>query len=295
MSGDYLWSTAESPKKAELRGVESDGDAVFASGKRGVLIERAAPGEWEAVFTTGATGDGRGVLDLSLTDDGERVWFSGYSGTFGYYDRANGSIKPHAGPYDVTANFQSVSVNGQAGSEEIHAVDGAGQVLRATVDGETLQVKGVSVPGDGTGFTEVVDHDDALYAADRAGFVYRSEDGRSWRRKRLADTSIKALSRTESGLVAIDDGGTMYKNIALFGEGGQTKKADPGIDAPQELEGLDGTIVGVGDSLVGVDENGRATNESVGTDKTLYAAEILDDGTVIAAGGDGVIVEGTPK
>lgn len=92
MSGDYTWSATTSPKKSELRGVGSHDDDVFVSGKRGVLIECPVPGQWEGVFTTGATDDGRGVLDVSLTDDGDWGWFAGYSGTFGYYDRANETI-----------------------------------------------------------------------------------------------------------------------------------------------------------------------------------------------------------
>lgn len=295
MSAGYDWSTSTAPKQSQLMGVESFEGHAFACGKRGVLIERTSPGEWTGVFTAGATGDGRGVLDLSLTDDGKRVWFSGYSGTFGYYDREAEVVEPHPAPYDLTSNFESISVNGEAGSEEIHAVDGGGRVLRASVDGTSLSITGVSVPGDGTGFSEVVDDDGVLYASDRAGFLYRSENGRTWQRKRLSQTTIKALSRTEPGLVAIDDSGTMYKHISLFDDRGRTKKTQPGIDSPQELEGLGETIVGVGDSVLVVREDGRATREEAGTGKTLYGAEVMEDGTVVAAGSDGVIAEGTPE
>lgn len=297
MTGDYEWSTAVASKKSQLMGAESFENTAFASGKRGVLIERTAPSEWESVFTSGATGDGRGVLDLSLTDDGKRVWFSGYSGVFGYYDRESESIEPHPAPYDLTSNFGSISVNGGAGSEEIHAVDGGGRVLRVQMSDERMSVKGVSVPGDGTGFSEIVDYDGVLYAADRNGFLYRSEDGRTWRKRRLAQTTIKALSRTDSGLVAIDDGGTVYKHISLFDEGGRTKKTSPGISSPEELEAQGETIVGVGgggDVLV-IDEDGRATRESTGLGKSFHGAEVMDDGAILAVGSDGTIVEGTPK
>lgn len=117
MSGKYEWATASAPKGVQLTGVESFEGAAFATGRRGILVERTEPGRWDGVFTSGATGDGRGVLDLSLTDDGERVWFSGASGVFGYYDRRRGSVEAHPAPYDLTSDFRSVSANGEAGDE----------------------------------------------------------------------------------------------------------------------------------------------------------------------------------
>ncbi|GAB7095770.1 hypothetical protein JCM30237_29240 [Halolamina litorea] len=297
MSGKYEWATASAPKGVQLTGVESFEGAAFATGRRGVLVERTEPGRWDGVFTSGATGDGRGVLDLSLTDDGERVWFSGVSGVFGYYDRRRGSVEAHPAPYDLTSDFLSVSANGEAGDESVHTVDGSGRVLRTTVDGDEPRVEGVSIPGDGTGFTEVVDHSGVLYAADTSGFLYRSENGRTWRKERLAETTVQALSRIGVGIAAIDDGGTTYKDVSLFGERGRTKKTTPNISSPQELEGRGDTIVAVGGGgcVLVIDEEGRASREPVGVGKSLHAAEVMADGTIIAAGSDGTILEGTPK
>lgn len=297
MAGEYDWTIADAPKNAQLTGVESADDTAFVAGKRGLLAERRRAGEWAPLFDTGATGDGRGLLDLSLSDDGKRIWFSGYSGTFGYYDRVTGTTKPHAGPYDLTSNLCSVTVRGDAGEEAVHAVDRSGRALRVRMDGEALEVKGVSVPGDGTGFAEIVDDDGVLYAADESGRLYRSEDGRRWEQKRLAETTLMALSRTDAGLVAIDDGGTVYKHISLFGEGKRTKRTQPGISAPQELEALDERIVSVGDggSVLVITEDGRAVRSSAGTGKTFYGAEVMADGTVIAAGAAGTIAEGVPR
>ena len=297
MAGEYDWTLTDAPKKAQLTGVESAGDSAFVTGKRGLLAERSREGKWRALFDTGATGDGRGLLDLSLTDDGERVWFSGYSGSFGYYDRVSGTTEPHAGPYDLTSNLCSVTVRGDAGEEAVHAVDRSGRALRIRMDGGALQVKGVSVPGDGTGFTEIVDDDGVLYAADESGQLYRSADGRRWETGRLAETTVMALSRTDAGLVAVDDGGTVFKHISLFGEGKRTKRTRPGISAPQELEALGERIVAVGDggSVLVITEDGRAVRGASGTGKTLYAAEVMADGTVIAAGAAGVITEGSPR
>jgi len=296
MSGTYDWASATAPKKAQITGVESFEGAAFASAKRGQLIERTGPDEWEAIFRKGATGDGRGLLDLSLTDDGARVWFCGASGIFGYYDRRSSSVEPHPAPYELTSNFSSVSVTGESGAESVHAVDGSGRVLRMTVDGSTPDVEGVSVPGDGTGFTEIVDDDGTLYAADTAGGLYRSEDGRKWRKERLAQTTIKALSRTEPGLVAVTDGGTIYKHVSLFTESDRTKKTKPDLSSPHELEGNGETIVaaGGGGTVLVIDDAGRASHQETGTGKSLHGMEIMADGTIVAGGSDGAIVEGMP-
>lgn len=297
MGGAYSWTTADAPKKTQLTGAESSGETAFVTGKRGLLAARRQPGDWTALFDTGATGDGRGLLDLSLTDDGKRVWFSGYSGSFGYYDRELATTKPHPGPYDLTSNLCSVTVRGEAGRESVHAVDRNGRVLRVRMDGETLQVKGISIPGDGTGFTEIVDDGGLLYAADQSGRLYHSTDGRNWRTKRLTKTTVMALSFTDTGLVAIDDGGTVYKHVSLFGEGKRTKRTQPGITAPQELEARGERIVAVGDGgdVLVLTEDGHALRESTGTKKTLYGAEVMDDGTIVAVGSSGAIVEGAPR
>lgn len=39
----YDWVTTEPPRLAQLSGVESDGDDVFAVGDRGLLLERRGP------------------------------------------------------------------------------------------------------------------------------------------------------------------------------------------------------------------------------------------------------------
>lgn len=296
MTGDYDWTTVEAPKVAELTGVESNEGTAFVSGKRGLLAERRGAGDWQALFDAGATGNGRGLLDLSVTDDGERIWFAGYSGVFGYYDREGDVVKPHSAPYDLTSNFSSVSANGEAGEEEVHTVDRDGRVLRVQLTGETMSVKGVSVPGDGSGFTEIVDRNDVLYASDQAGRLFRSADGRNWSTQRLTQTTIKAIARTDSGLVAIDDGGRVYKHISLFSDRRRTKKTDPGISSPQELEASGETIVcvGGGGCILVINEGGRATREACGLEKAFYGAEIMTDDTIIAAGSDGAIAEGTP-
>lgn len=170
-------------------------------------------------------------------------------------------------------------------------------MLRVRVNGTETTIAGVSVPGDGTAFTEIVDTGQQLYAADGSGLVYHSAGGREWERKRLAQTTVKALALDGEGLVAVDDGGTVYKDISLFGEASRTKQATPNISSPEEVTAANGAIAvaGGGGELLTLRADGSAVREDPGTDKTFYAAELLADGTLIVAGSAGIIAEGGPR
>lgn len=296
MSETFEWEVSDAPKTTQLTGVESHEGTVVASGKRGLLAKRTAPGEWEALFNAGPTGNGHGILDAAFTADGKRVWYCGNSGSFGYYDRAQQTTKSHQGPSNVTSAFQSVCVMGDAGEETVVAADDNGQLVRVSMDGESMTVEGVRTPGQGTAFTEVVHNEGERYAADASGFLYYSPDGERWRRKRLVADSIKSLAAPEAGLAAITSSGTVYRDISLFGEGRETKKADFGTTSPEELAAAGEVFVigGCDGCVVPIMADTEANHVEPGPGVTYYGAEITEDGTIVAAGSSGTIVEGTP-
>lgn len=297
MSQSREWTRSESPTQSQLTGIESAAGVAAATAKRGVLLERTAPGEWRELFLDGPESNSQDLLDASMTADAERVWFCGASGTFGYYDRAAKEVVPHTAPYDLTTTFASISVAGAAGEETVHAADRSGRMLRVRVNGTKTTIAGVSVPGDGTGFTEIVDTGEALFAADGSGLLYHSADGREWERARLAQTTVKALALDGDGLVAVDDGGTVYKDISLFADQSRTKQASPDISSPEEVTAAGGDIAvaGGGGALLTIHADGRAVRDDPGTDKTFYAAELLPDGSLVVGGDAGVIAEGGPR
>lgn len=293
MSG-YEWTVSGSPKTARLTGVESYGGVAFASGDRGLLLERVAPGEWKRLFSEGPTGDGHNILDLAITDDGTRVWYSGDSGSFGYYDREAGAVRSHQGPDDYTSGFASVTVDGPAGSERVHVTNNSGRVITATVDGRELAVESAVLPGDCTSFTEIVEVDGELFVAGVDGGLYHSTDGVGWERERLAKTRVEALAVAEDGVAAVTDDGTLYRGVSLFERESRTKQHDPGIAAPEEIAASGGTFAAVGrdGALVVVGPDGEVARPDPCPGVTLYGAEIMADGTVLAVGSGGTIVEG---
>lgn len=297
MSETFEWRVADAPKTTQLTGAESHGDTVVVTGKRGLLAERTAPGEWEALFDSGPTGNGHGILDAAFTADGKRVWYCGNSGSFGYYDRERGATEPHSGPSNVTSAFRSVCVIGEAGEETVVAADDNGQLVRAGMDGESMTVEGVRTPGQGTAFTEVAHRDGERYAADASGFLYYSPDGEEWRRERLATDTIKSLAIADTGLAAVTASGTVYRDVSLFEDTQRTRTAEFDTTSPEELAATGEVFVigGCDGRVIPITADTEANHADPGPGVTYYGAEITDDGIVVAAGSSGTIVEGTPQ
>lgn len=296
MVGRYKWTTERFTERVQFTGVDSVTGRSFVTGNGGVLAGWNGRGRPTGLFTTGARGNGHWVKDVAITDDGERVWFSGASGTFGYYDRATGAPRSHSSPYGITSNFRSLAVRGDSGQESVHTVDGSGRVVRARLDGERMRVEGVSIPGNGTGFTDIVDDGETLYAADSGGSLYRSTDGRHWSRRRLTQTTIVGLGLGESGLAAVDDSGTLYGNVSLFGEPGSMHTVGATVSSPMTVASHEDTTVvaGGGGAIAVVDGQGRVSTEDCGLDKSFSDSDIRPDGTLVTVGSDGSLAAGRP-
>ena len=297
MTDDLQWTVTRSPKRARLNGVESVGSVAYCAGDQGVLLERAGPAEWTAVFTAGPDGDARNVFDLALTDDGERVWFAGAAGTLGRYDRAADTVHTHDQPYGITASFRSVSVAGAAGAETVHVADTDGEVVRAEMDGEAFTVRRVAVPGDGTALTEVVAAEGDLFVADASGTFYHSTDGSHWRRRRLADAAVQAIADDGANVYEVAEDGTVFEEVPLEAASRNPRATDSGVASPTELDASGGVVaVAGGGGQLALSTAGRPfVTVDPGTDRALYGLELMADGTVLGVGTAGAIVEGAPQ
>jgi len=289
------WTATTSPKPGRLNGVESHGDVVFAAGNRGQLLERVSPGDWQTVFRKGATGDGNNLRDVSFTDDGSRVWFTGDSGTFGYYDREAGTVEPHTAPDDYTSRFDTLTVDGASGSEHVYTADNSGRVVHAVADGSSVSVENADIPGDSKKITEIVEDGD-LYAAKVDGTVLRSGSGETWEQERLTRTRIEALAVADTGVAALTGQGTLYRDLTVVDDDVEAREIRLNVHGVEELAAAGESYVAVGqDGAIAVLEGtGGVTYPDPEPGVTFYAAELLDDGTVLALGSEGRIVEGRP-
>lgn len=296
MGRQYDWHVSEAPKIAQLTEVESHAGDVFVAGKRGVLLERRARGDWQGLTLEGPTGNGHNLNSVAVTDDGERVWYCGDSGSFGYYDRSSERTEPHPGPKNHTDGFVGITVSGAAGEETVHTVATSGRVLRARVDGNTVTVEATQVLGDGTTHTEIVADGGDLFVSDVSGNLHHSRGDGTWVQKRLTKDTVKGLAVADTGVAAVSATGTAYRDISLFeGEGG-TKKADLGDVSPEDVSaaGEEFVVVGGDGAVVPIDSRGFPSDVDPGPGVTFYAAEAMANGTLFAVGSSGTILEGLP-
>ena len=293
------WTVTSAPQVVQLMGVESADGSAYATGRQGVLLERTAPGEWVQVVTPGTAANGRHFHDASTTDDGRRVWFCGENGAFGYYDTESGEVATHDAPYDVTATFTSVSANGPAGEETVHVAADTGKVVRCAVDGADCSVRSVAVLGDGTALSEVIDNDREVFACDARGKLYHTTDyDQVWKSRRLAETGVRAVSFDDENVYEVTEDGTVHEEVSLWGDGSPLPdSSESAATFATEIDTDRGdtvVVVGEGGELRLSEGGGGFREVAVGTDATLYGAEVMANGTVIAVGENGTIVEGVP-
>lgn len=287
------WTVAATPTRVQLNGVARGRNQWYAVGNRGVLLEQST-GAWERVRSDGVDDRGRGLHDIAATDHGRRLWCCGVRGTLGYYDPRTGENVSYSQPYDLGSNFREVAVSGVAGVERVHVADDDGRVVRLSVGAQQSPVRGVAVPGPNDPITAALDVGEMLFAADASGRLYQSPDGRRWRRRRLVTGVVMALAVDADGLAAVTREGAVHTGIRSFSEPPDGFEALPNGIRPKDASGRGdtATIVGDGGNLLLRESGPRFEGASVGTTGGLSAVELGEDGSVVAVGADGTVVEG---
>lgn len=292
------------PKHTRLTAAVTDGVAAFCVGERGLLAERVGPGDWWARSLNGPTGDRRDLLDAALTARNERLWFCGREGTLGSYDRVTGAVRAYPLP-EHAEQFSHVVVRGRRGTESVLVADGRGRVLRLSATAEGVSVDGATVLGDGTALTALITTPEWLVAADLAGRLYWSDDGRRVRGRRLATVAVAGLAHADStGVVAVDEAGRLYRH-ALPTDENRLEVTELGVDSPSAVAAAGERIVVAGGRPYCGPENsgdGRllVVDGSRGVrapeqDEPFYGAAMLADGTVLAVGCTGLVAERTAE
>lgn len=290
------WCVADTPTRVQLNAVASAGPRFYAVGNRGVVLERRESG-WERILADGLGRQGRGLLDVAATDDGGRLWCCGVRGELGYYDRRTGAVGRLERPYGLDSTFRRVAVDGVAGEERVHVADDAGRVVRLRLHEGAPEVAGVAVPGPNEPLTATIDVGEMLFAADTSGRLYQSTDGRRWRGHRLVTGVVTGLAVDADGLFAVTRGGAVYTGIRNFHEPpDRLETLPPGVD-PHDADGTGETaaIAGSDGHLLLREESDRFEGVSVGTTAGLSGVALQRDGTVVAVGMDGTVVEGRPR
>ena len=293
MSAVRDWCVPESPTRVQLNAVATAGQRVYTVGNRGVLLERRQSG-WERLLDTGLGQRRRGLLDIAATDDGERLWCCGVRGELGYYDRRTGAVGRSACPYGLSSNFRRLAVGGSAGAERLHVADDDGRIVRIRLEDGDLSVTGVAIPGPNEPLTAAFDVGSMLFAADTSGRLYQSTDGRRWQSDPLVAGVVTGLAADAGGLLAVTRDGVIYTGVRDFSHSPDSVAELPRAVTPHDAAGAGATaaVVGSGGNVLLREGSDRFERVCVGTEAGLSAVTIRADGTVVAVGMDGTVVEG---
>jgi hypothetical protein len=287
------WTIEETPVDGALYDVAyADGNA-YAVGQEGVVLERTGEG-WQKVTDGGVSGDGRDLLCVDVTDDGDRLWFAGSSGAIGEYETATGSINDRGEPEDNTNNFLDIAATGEAGDANIYAADGSGGISYNFDNGQSGEWNSVGV-GQGNGFPGIDFYDvRSGHVVNTNASVFETTDGSTYERIGVpdADNSLYGIDSDGSNDVwAVGGGGTVQRYT------GRWERTNLGNLTLRDVDVEDGAGYTVGESGRVFEYTGTWEEDTTETEQNLRGlalgapnVAVGDSGTVIVKDNPGGIL-----
>jgi hypothetical protein len=183
------WTVAETPTGNTLYDVAYTADGAYAVGAGGVCLRRTADG-WRKVFDGGVTGNGNSLFGVDVTDDGERLWLVGASGSVGEYDVTAGVLYDHSKPTGSTNNYNDISVTGTAGEANAYVAGDSGKIFYSFENGEDQTWEYVT-PGSGSALSAIDFHGvRSGHVVDTNQRVFATDDGTTWNAIGIADANV---------------------------------------------------------------------------------------------------------
>jgi photosystem II stability/assembly factor-like uncharacterized protein len=287
-STDPGWDDIGTPTDQSLLDVVATRGGAYAVGEAGVVLVR--DDGWEVALDDGPTANANTLRGVGATDDGETVWFAGDSGVLGRY--ADGRLTDHSAPEDQTSTWEDVAVTGNSGEEQIHLVNGSGELLRGTYENGTVSWGDIEKPGSGSSIAAIEFLDtDRGYICDTNQSVYETTDGgESYEEVGIEDANA-AFTDVAAGdsetLVTADDGSLFRYDGAVW------TRLQPGEGALSAVALADETGLAAGDGGA-VYERRKESWQSVETlvDADLHGIAIGGAGAA-AVGTEGTVIERT--
>lgn len=283
------WRTVESPVAIDLHDAEQAADGAYAVGGAGDVLERTADG-WERIVDGGPTGNGNDLLGSDVTDDGERLWFVGESGSVGEYDVATETLYDHSHPLDTGNNFSDVAVTGPAGEANVYASDQSGHVFYSVDNGEKGSWHYVT-PGSGASLPAIdfFGTDDG-HVVDTNQKVFATDDGETWDAVGIQNSGVNFFGVDSDGF---DDVWVVGGNGTVFHYDGSQWVTDNLGDATlRDVElskdDSDGYAVGEGGTVYDR-SSGAWSRDDTPTGANLSA--VVRGAPDIAVGASGTILE----
>jgi hypothetical protein len=257
------WTAVASPVSVTLHGVARTADGACAVGETGVVLGRAADGEWGVVVENGPSARGETLYCVAATADGERVWFAGANGALGYYDLPEGNRYDRSEPSGVENAFHGIGVAGPRGSEKILVSDGSGNALPGEVSSDGVSWDRQRKPAGGTALTAIdADSDGVGYAVDSNANVWQTT-AEGWRNIGVADAqnSFYAVVAGTDAVVVGGGNGRVYELRRPSGEDGNgagdgdgagdgSGDGDEGVARSEDVDGRSWTPYTLGSETV---------------------------------------------
>jgi hypothetical protein len=186
------WSTVESPFKKSLYGVVSTVEGPYAAGAGGTVIANRGDG-WEIVFDDGPRTRDNQLRALTVTNDGERIWFAGSSGAVGCYDVVTRRKYDYSSPEEMTSTWEGIAVSGKTGSEKGLLANGSGELLPFGIDGFDVDWGEVAKPQKKGSKISALDAspDGVGYAVDTSGNAFKTTPEDGWEDIGIVNAQVK--------------------------------------------------------------------------------------------------------
>ncbi|MFC7199178.1 WD40/YVTN/BNR-like repeat-containing protein [Halospeciosus flavus] len=294
-----IWYAIESPTTRTLHSVVETSDGPYAVGGSGTLVRRQDDGDWAVVFEDGPTARDNALYAAAATDDGQRIWFAGSSGSLGYYDVTTHEKHDYSAPRGKTSTWEAMAVAGEAGSEKVMVANGSGEVLVGFVNGCCPQWGPVKKPGGGneagaggSGSTIAAlaaGPDGDGYAVNTSGSVYRTTDAGAWER-----IGIENAAGTFTDIYVDDEHLLVASGTRIYRYERNCDNWTPlGVSASSlnEIDRHEDVLIAVGDNgAIYRNEDDEWVERWSMITHDLYSVTVAD-GVHVAVGKGGTIVE----
>jgi photosystem II stability/assembly factor-like uncharacterized protein len=206
------WTETDTSTDESLLDVVATGSGAYAVGEGGVVLTRSDDG-WEAALEHGPTANSNPLLGVDATADGGAVWFTGDSGVLGRYDGEQ--FTDYSAPKDQTSTWEDVAVTGETGEEQIHLVNGSGELLWGEYNGSSVSWGDIEKPGGGSSISSITFADsDCGYVCDTNQGVYETTDGgENYENIGIEDanTDFNGVAATNSTVVVAGGDGSVFR------------------------------------------------------------------------------------
>ena len=279
------WTVEETPVDGALYDIAYADGTAYGVGQDGVVLERTDEG-WDKINDNGVSGNGDNLLGADVTDDGDRLWVVGASGSVGEFDPASGSLTDRSAPQDNTNNFLDVAVTGEAGDANVYAADASGIVSYSFDNGRSETWESVQI-GQGNGLPGIDFYDvRSGHVVSTNASVFETTDGSVYNRIGVpnADNSLYGIDSDGSNDVwAVGGGGTVQRYT------GRWERTDLGNLTLRDVDVEDGSGYAVGESGRVFEYTGTWEEDTTETEQNLRGLALGAPNVAVGDSGTAIV------